>query len=420
MPGTFLKTLELRNFRCFEDVRDFKLDPQLTVVVGKNGAGKTAVLEALRLALGSYFAGMKCDEQRVPGIERTDVRLVSERLKDDRLLVVPKYPVEIRATAQWNGEDVTWRRSLESATGRTKSGRDELELAGSRLRDSLEQESARLPLLCFYGTDRLHKEKRKTERKRRMDVRTFGYLDCLDPASSTGILFEWIERETGLALQAEGKDSRFLAEIERLMCAILGEDVERFRYDFEQAQPVVTWKDGRQLPFEVLSDGYKGLLLLGTDLVRRAAALNPTLQRLSETEGIVIVDEIELHLHVRWQQQILRNLTTAFPNVQFIAASHSPQVLQSVKHTQIRVVTPRGAETPALPTEGRDANALLREVFETDERPANVKRQIDGIYHQLDNGRLDEARRLLSKLRDELGSNDDEVLRAEFLVAQES
>ena len=144
------------------------------------------------------------------------------------------------------------------------------------------------------------------------------------------------------------------------------------------------------------------------------AVLNPTLgdQILEKTLGIVLIDEIDLHLHPQWQQTILSDLHAIFPKIQFIVSSHAPAVINSVSREQIRILDHGGIYIPAAQTYGRDANSILREVMNVSERPADIKHRMDLFYAYMDENNYREADKVLTEIEAIVGTTDPDIAAA--------
>jgi predicted ATP-binding protein involved in virulence len=155
-----------------------------------------------------------------------------------------------------------------------------------------------------------------------------------------------------------------------------------------------------------MSDGYKNTLSMIGDIAYRMAVLNPMLgdKVLEETPGVVLIDEIDLHLHPQWQQTIISDLNSLFPSVQFIVSSHAPAVINSVTKEQIRILDNGEIYLPAAQTYGRDANSILREVMKVSERPIDIKRRMDSFYAYIDENNYKEADRILEEIEMIVGS----------------
>lgn len=186
-------------------------------------------------------------------------------------------------------------------------------------------------------------------------------------------------------------------------------DTHRLVLEFEKA-------DGKAQKFAMdeMSDGYKNTLSMIGDIAYRMAVLNPTLgdMVLEKTPGIVLIDEVDLHLHPQWQQTILSDLHVIFPNVQFIVSSHAPAVINSVPRNQIRILDNGEIYLPAAQTYGRDANSILREVMKVSERPADVKQRLDLFYAYMDENNYKNADRILKEIEDIVGTTDPDIAAA--------
>ena len=163
-----------------------------------------------------------------------------------------------------------------------------------------------------------------------------------------------------------------------------------------------------------MSDGYKNTLSMIGDIAYRMAVLNPTLgnQVLEKTPGVVLIDEIDLHLHPQWQQTILNDLHAIFPEVQFIVSSHAPAVINSVPKEQIRILDNGKIYMPVAQTYGRDANSILREVMQVSDRPVAVKLRMDLFYAYMDEKKYQEADKVLKEIENIVGATDPDVAAA--------
>lgn len=169
-------------------------------------------------------------------------------------------------------------------------------------------------------------------------------------------------------------------------------------------------KGDQTLVIDQLSDGEKLLLALAADLARRLAMVYADRGDPLLGEAIVLIDEIELHLHPSWQRRVLKALLSTFPNCQFIVTTHSPQVLSEVPNDAVVLVDNFQFRSPGAPTAGRDSNAILAEAMDTPERPVAQLEAIRAISTLLDEGKLTDARVKLDALAQELTERDREVV----------
>ena len=157
--------------------------------------------------------------------------------------------------------------------------------------------------------------------------------------------------------------------------------------------------------------------MLATDLARRLAIANPGLgENALEGEGIILIDEIDLHLHPQWQRRVLPALTKTFPNCQFIVTTHSPQVLSEVPGESVFILENGKLLDYSPHTIGRDSNSILSEIFNVKERPEWSQEKINHCLDLIDDEKWNEARETLKELSHSLGENDIAVVQAQSIL----
>lgn len=199
------------------------------------------------------------------------------------------------------------------------------------------------------------------------------------------------------------------------------EDATDLRYSPQREEVVVVFGDNQVYPLDYLSDGQRTTLTLVGDLATRMARLNPHLgaNALSETPGVVLIDELDLHLHPTWQRHIVSDLRSVFPDVQFITTTHSPQIISEVEPSSLTHLrrTPNGIQVHRpQQAYGLDSNWILESLMDTSERPVEAKKCIADVERALHAGELDDARQQLEQLRDLLHGDDPEVVRLESSI----
>ena len=324
-----IKKLTLKNFRCFED-ESFDFSDRFTVIIGDNGTGKSAILDALAIGAGSLFLGINTISTR--HIQLDEVRVVKYQQVDSTTLE-QQYPVTIDCEGRLNGQAISWERSIRRKGGRTtwKNASSISEIAHDFQEQVQNGTPILLPVVAYYSTGRLWLQKReKTVEPVKPGSRMRGYVDCLKPESNAKILLRWFKTMTFASLQKQ----KTLASLEAVKTAVANcmENWNDISYDIIEDDLLVTFQDGRVLPFRMLSDGIRNMVAMVQDIAYRAVVLNPHLgkQAARETPGIVLIDEIDLHLHPKWQRHVVGDLRNAFPNIQFIATTHSPFIIQSM------------------------------------------------------------------------------------------
>jgi predicted ATP-binding protein involved in virulence len=409
-----LERLGLHNFRCF-DTLDVSFETDITVLFAENGGGKSALLTALAMGLGLL-------QPRHPKALTLSAERDTRRIHGSGERWEPAGPCSLAFTATIGERPhVQWR----ATTSPESKGRVVLVRKASRAMEVVRAPGKRWPLLGYYGTDRLSgKPKPKLRKPGGRPDRWEGYDGCLDPSATDGPLLEWLLRETigGLMRQQRNGPPRPFATsvLEAIRRATPG--ISKLWFDAFDNSLVIGFDDGHEATWAELSDGYHVFVGLVGDIARRSVILNgqdgadaPLL-----VEGIVLIDEIDLHLHPNWQRVVLVGLKAAFPKLQFIVTTHSPQVLSSAENRQVRRLVNWRLRDSGVLVEGRDTNSILRELMDTDDRDEAGKKALRELYAAIDDGRLEDARTQLAKLRERWGGLDPELIRAEGFLGEEA
>lgn len=401
--------LTLEQFRCFENL-ELALEPDLTLLFAENGGGKSSVLHALAVGMTAFQIGspraLKLDAQR-------DARKVT---LDDRGRREAAGSCKLSWVAEVGSEPtVPWSISVNPASNRRSFDY----AAVSSAIETVRVPGARWPLFAFYGVDRMGRGKASTKPVPTRPDRWEGYAASLNPAQDDSALLTWLLEEilADTVRRQEGEPERFLATAVMDTVGNATPGVTRAWYDPRERSPVVRFESGRVATWQELSDGFHVYLSLVADIARRAVILNeqdggdaPSL-----VEGVVLIDEIDLHLHPRWQRIVLDGLRKTFPRLQFVVTTHSPQVLSSALNRQVRRLVNGRVQEQGVFVEGRDTNAILRELMNTDDRDAEGQVMLRQLHDAIDQGERDAAERLLAELEVKWGSLDPALVRARGL-----
>ncbi len=416
----YLQKISLQNFKCFEALH-VNFHKKLTVVIGINGAGKTSLLEGIAIAVSTMFTAL--DGPKSLKIDKTQARLKAYTIGSTSD-VQAQYPVKITAEAVIDGRSIQWERSLNTAKGQItiKDAREITAVAENyqkRLR--LGDTTLMLPILAYYGTGRLwdyHREKQTDVFE--TNTRTNGYIDSVDGTANVKLMMNWFAKMTVQKYQNQENGWGSVPELDAVLDAmekcyrrITGQEDVKIQYNMGTRELDITYKEENgermRIPINQLSDGYKSTISLVADIAYRMAVLNPQClgDVCAETEGIVLIDEIDLHLHPAWQQRILDDLTSIFPEVQFIVTTHAPEVINSVSRENVIVMENNSALPAPAETYGKDANGILRTIMRVNERPQRVKREMNQFYCALDKKAYAEAEKILDQLEDTIGEDPE-------------
>ena len=407
------REIRLDNYRCFDELR-LSLEEDTTVIFGENGGGKTALLAALAMGFAEFQTGalrdLKFDMKRDPRMRTLDEQGRQE----------PVGPCEVEWAADvGDSQSVTWSVTTRPTSERKVSRPEPIFDALKRIRVP----GKRWPLFAWYGVDRLERvrgPRRKVERTR---DRWEAYASALDPNLDEAPLLQWLEEEMVGDLNRKRHDEPehlfHTAVLDTAVRATPG--VEHAWHDPETRAPMVRFENGHADVWSELSNGYHAFIALVADITRRAIMLNqfdgadaPKL-----VEGIVLIDKLDLHLHPRCQRVVLRSLRDAFPNLQFIITTHSPQLLSSVKNRHVRWLLERRLVEAPMHVEGRDTNAILREHMSTYDRDEKGEQELCRLYDAIDRGDREAAKRIHQDLTELWGDNDPELIRAGWFMEDE-
>lgn len=412
--------LTITNFYGF-DHRTFHFHPSFTLLAGDNATGKTAALDAVAVAAGSWFLGLHGSEKS-PGIDRDEVR-VAAHTHLDAWTFEKQFPARIECAGVVMGQPIRWARELKREGGRTTTSEAEAvaDVAADAERRVRSGENVTLPMICVYGTERLWFEKAHpaqrvgAEATKGRPSRLDGYRDSFDFTIQETALIDWIRDQTTASLQL-GRDTVALSVVKSAIVACV-EGAASVYYDPRYEDLVVlTDHSGPQL-LSNLSDGQRIMLTLVGDMAKRIAILNPhlTSEALQKTPGVVTIDELDLHLHPKWQRRIIHDLKATFPSLQFIATTHSPQLIGEAQPDEIRLLD--GGQTTTPPRSfGIDSSRVLEEVMSTPSRNDAVQKLLALLFRAIDDEDFDAARKFLTEVEAQLGPDDPEVTRARSLM----
>lgn len=416
-----IKEIKIKNFRCYENVK-IKLNPDYTVLIGINGAGKSTILDAISIALGGYISTF--DGMGTYGIDKSDSHYKMYEIGSS-IEREHQFPVKIYAECEIDKKQISWRRGLNGEKGRTTSiGAKEIIRYASEIQTEIKMgnKDVILPVIAYYGTGRLWMQKKDRNLKKIQESfsRLKGYVDCIESASNEKMMLKWFEKMTYLELQ-EGKRIPELSVVKNALSQsymAIDETIKTAEFNFKvrsgELEVAIRRENGivENLPLRILSDGIKSTLSMIADIAYRMAILNPQLldDILEETSGVVLIDEIDMHLHPSWQKKIISVLKKIFPKVQFVFTTHSPSILSNVSNKNVLILDNFEIYPLENMTYGKDIEAILREVMRVQVRPKEVIDKLKLFNDLLDENNLLEAKKILKELEEILGKDDSEVV----------
>lgn len=465
----YLKKLHISNFRCFRDYT-IEFAPGVTVLFGKNGSGKSTLIHAIHKALSFAFKNDKVEEGELtlssgfPSLRPNQYRKKEDIVRDEKSgLSLPYICIHAEAdfletTLDWDMYALTSTFALQPSKYKTA-----YKLLMSRIK-----ETGTFPVFAYFSDSFPHiSTKASTLSKTQLSLRNLGYLGWDDETAYSDL---WITRLTKIwtiwnrAKMNVMQEESALANSEKLKASgginenEYREDVDLHRArlenalkDFNKYNPEISsireclvnfskklpgidvqnvfvsvyeedglcleTKDGQNPPFEKLPAGYKRIFYMALDIAYRSYILNGT----TDSEGIVVIDEIDLHLHPALEQVILQCFQETFPNIQFIVSTHSPLVL-----TDIDTVTGRNKVmrmTPACDTpeewrniHGIDYNQMLEENMDVSKRKPEIQELFDKAWDEVAEKDTEAAKATVAELEAKTPADQIELIQLRAII----
>lgn len=425
--------ISISNFKLFAQ-SEFRFHPSFNLVVGTNGSGKTSLLRAIAVALGGWAHAYIKDAKNRRPIDDSEIREIQQDKRFDKsknvkieahgkAAIIDRYSIGRQVKAVWQRHRLeVSRQTLTTGSIDYGNGKQYSLNFGNLGHDILTYiesgKSFDLPILAFYECDRLWlpKGEIKAEESAVAKYSRFDpYVDCFHTGADHKSLGQWLLKHELASLQQK-IDTPILLSIREAAKAAL-EGCSDLRFDFDEGRVMVEFTDGHVMPFEHLSDGQRTMLGLFCDLARRAAMLNPHFggEASAKTTGIVLIDELDLHLHPKWQRRIIHDLRRTFPKVQFICTTHSPQLIGQAKPDEIILLDAQSSHPGQ--SLGMDSNWILRHIMGSDDRDPDVALQLDMLFSLIEKANFEEAQQTVDSLRTKIGEHP-ELVEAQALIGR--
>jgi predicted ATP-binding protein involved in virulence len=432
-----LTKVEITNFRCFESLT-VPLHPDINVIVGVNGAGKTTILDAVAIALYDIVAansgkGKRQKRAQSAALRPTDIHIplgsrdavtgrrdfVQIRAQAGDYYELPEFPTSTPGgepnRIEWT-DYIQYRPPNDFSYDSSKAERlSDIYRYFDALWREVRQSDARaliaFPVVAYYRANR-----RITHMPSMGDIfsmrleREGAFQDALIAGSNYKAMCQWFylreNQELRERLQIREESDFEFSDLKavRTALALALDNVSRVFFDNSPPSLKVeftnTNENPRVLELEQLSDGYRNLLAVILDFARRLAQAHPNWDNSLEAPGILLIDEVELHLHPQWQQRIIPNLRKVFPNTQLIVATHSPQVLTTVDRDKISILKENTLHVASSSTYGAESSRVMLEVMETESRPPDNQftKELQELFGLINRGELNEASKVCEEL----------------------
>jgi len=426
--------LELRNFKKFAE-QSFEFSRSLDavpgngsfhVLIGENGAGKTSILDAAAVALGVWLERvpdsllanshrrLTAEQKRLvtaPGGDRTQLQQAAGDMS-----ILTTGTILDQAGIQWGQSLREGNRNVSNAAA--KDALAHIAQAYTRVQ---QEERVLLPVIAYYGAGRTwlaHNQRKQVKAKGNGPANRWeAFYDCLNDRIRLADLNHWFRGEA-IARRADGSYRPGYEAVKHAIFSIVP-GADDMVYDNERAEVVFSIR-GNPQPFSNLSAGQRSLFALVADIAIKMVTQNnylvppdslgaedePLPRVLAQTPGVVLIDELDVHLHPNWQRRISSDLKRNFPSIQFITTTHSPQVIGGVKPGEIIRLLPEGGYDVPAQSFGMDTNWILQVLMEADDQDPGVKHEIESIFTRIAERKLDDALNKVVALRQWIGNSE--------------
>lgn len=407
----------------FRGIKSLKLDlsnHQTTILIGTNGAGKSSVLDAAAIALTRVTSQLGAPGAGKRHLQATDINNNQSG-------------ASIQIKVDHNGSIYSWQLTRKGRHAKKQeiehliSRLEDVKNLANVLSDNLSGETKSLPLLAYYPVNRAVLDIPLKIRKAHDFSPLGAFENALTNATNFRVFFEWFRNQEDFENEKRIEDPSFrdpALEAVRSAIPTFLTNCSNLRVRRKPLLRMTVNKGEDEMLVNQLSDGEKCLLALIGDLARRLAIANPHSLSPLEGNGIVLIDEIELHLHPAWQRNVVHQLQTTFPNCQFLISTHSPQVLGDGMNTSVYAITSKSDDpdnkenrlTPLGNLYGADSNRILDEVMDTGTRSPEVSKLFKELFLQVELKSWQQVNAILDQLAEKIDNDDPELLKAHMLV----
>lgn len=413
-----LSELIIMDFRGFAGA-DIKLEGKSAIFFGINGAGKTSVLRSINLLYANIINKVvnRKELRQKYNIELEDIRHGKAHTKIQGKFIL----------RSGDDEAVWYDRQMERKTGKRTHFKNNLEKIADSIQKSYRNDESQdcVPVFVNYGTNRLVLDiPLRIRTHHEFDVYST-YEKAIENRIDFRTFFEWYrdQEDAENAIKVEKKDFKYmdrsLNAVKKAIMAMLP-GFENIHIIRKPRLAMVVEKEGIQLNVSQLSDGEKCVLALFGDLAKRLSLANPNLENPLLGEGVVLIDEIELHMHPSWQRVILSTLRNTFPNIQFIITTHSPIVLSEVDNSYkvFFMSNDKGGTkiSDCSRLDGYDINYILEEFMGTKSRNEQTEKLVRSVYAAINENDRKKAIKKLAELKELTNEANEDVVMAEMLM----
>lgn len=420
-------------------------DGSVTVFVGNNGSGKTSILRSLATSLSWLVSRIVSEKGNGSPISEQTIK----NGENSAAIEIHIHDDDGSNSEIWDDYFATWvvAKARKGRESKFSSKYAQLTLIAGKYRSALSSdETISLPLVALYPVERVIDDISLKIKKESIAVQLAGYEKSLGSSIDFSRFFEWFreredtENESGMSddtleelkdwlgddnpewkrlrdLNASSRDPQLTA-VRTAIYEFIPE-FSNLRVKRKPRLHMSVDKDGETLDVTQLSQGEKSLMALIGDIARRLAIMNPSLDNPLEGDGIILIDEVDMHLHPQWQRSLIDKLTSTFSNCQFVLTTHSPLVISDSKSVLTYLIGDDDEITQLPSLYGEDANSVLLDIMDTNVRNAEVDSKLNDLLDAIHDSKIPKAKKLLEGLEAELPSRNLELSKARLLLRKQ-
>lgn len=430
-----ISTLELTNVRGFTHAK-LEFQPGFNLIVGINGVGKTTVLESLRIVLSQVLPNITVSKNQKDNFDEYDIQIDKSNLVVDSKFtfldktfsaVIPKNKESIKTNEsddfRNNAFKLDDKVTIENyiPEGTVKDETIDFTKVDFYQIGKENQKSKNQPLGIYFSSHRSLMNQEKPTKGQTAGGQASAYADALNNKRQFTIRLyaDWMLAQEALA-EEDLSIERKLSSIKNAIYTFIPEfsDLKVIKDHRGDNNTFSVKKGEKEFSIQQLSDGERSIITLVLDIARRLTLANIGLENPLEGEAIVLIDELDLHLHPKWQRSVVSDLVRTFPNCQFIATTHSPQIIGEVKAEAITIID-RGQEAEVYKPNvafGLDAQRVIEELLEAPIRNIETQKKLEEINDSVDKEKYEEAKSKIEELKSTLGEHDPELIRINSMI----
>jgi predicted ATP-binding protein involved in virulence len=414
--------LHLNQVRVFDSGVTFDLDDRMNLVIGVNGSGKSTTLDALRLLLTQIFSTVVPEyPHRAEDFEERDITIGRDFLTAEAAFKICGTPISYTRNLprEESVPDEEREGKVRHQTIQTKDAKEWTSMEPSGPSSSSEtkeqiRDGDETPLAIYFSPERSVVVRREPQHGSEKGGMAAAYASALSSQKFNIKRFAaWMRVQERLMENESDQHGRRVEAVKQVIDRFLGRYENLRSVQGENSPSLRIDLDEKTLDIAQLSDGERGILSLVLDITTRLAQANPESSDPLDEKAVVLIDELELHLHPGWQREIVDRLTRTFPNCQFICTTHSPQVISEVENGTVFALERSGGHITAHEEEayGLDTNWVLEHIMEVASRPDEIQHLINQAENSLAEKRYKEARDFIQTIKDRVRRESGEITR---------